>query len=85
MKTFPIDSCINKTVHIPRILYHNESHPHKGLSEARWARRVFLEIFYLLIRLGGAPSGAAAFIATEQVDITPYRLIAELKKIHSNE
>jgi len=37
-------------------------HPPQGLSEARRVMREFIRIFLLLIRRGGAPSGAAAFI-----------------------
>jgi hypothetical protein len=38
-------------------------HPSQGLSEARWVMEAFiLEFLLLLIRRGGVPSGAAAFI-----------------------
>jgi hypothetical protein len=68
MKTFNLVLASTKQAYIARILHHNESHPPQGLSEARRAREVFLK-FYSLIRRGGAPSGVAAFIATEQVEI----------------
>ncbi|GEM_PF-5562787 len=45
---------------IARIWYF-EGHPPQGLSEAR-RDKVVVKIFLLLIRRGGVPSGAAAFI-----------------------
>jgi len=42
-----------------------EDSPPQGLSEARRAGEVFPYCFWSLIRRGGAPPGAAAFIVPE--------------------